>query len=166
MPAVDSARFRLKEYAPDLLLEEALGFIERHADRPFFLEFASPIPHRPLQAPERWVEHYQEKFGPEEAYTGESYFPNRTPRATYAAMVSTLDEQVGLLLKTLDERGLRERTLVMFSSDNGPTHTAGADSAFFDSARPFRSDRGRGKDNVYEGGIRVPMIAAWPGRAS
>ncbi|MEE8217645.1 MAG: sulfatase-like hydrolase/transferase, partial [Vicinamibacteria bacterium] len=114
------ARYWLKEYAPNLLLDEALEFLGRERARPFFLYFASPIPHLPLQAPERWVKHYQEKLGPEEPSSSERYFPNRTPRATYAAMISTLDEQVGQLMEKLDELGVRDNTLVLFSSDNGP----------------------------------------------
>ena len=164
------ARYRLNEYAPDLLLDEALEFLGRERTGPFFLYFASPIPHLPLQAPEQWVKYYQEKLGPEEPSTSERYFPNRTPRATYAAMISTLDEQVGQLMEKLDELGLRDNTLVLFSSDNGPAWVevvwGDDDTAFFDSARPFRSDRGWGKGSVREGGIRVPMIATWPGHVA
>ena len=158
------SKYTLSSYAPDLMLDEALGFIDRNQSRPFFLYFASPIPHLPLQAPPRWVEHYQAKLGPEEPYTGESYFPNWKPRATYAAMISTLDEQVGRLIEKLKELGLYENTLILFSSDNGPTYTGGADTLYFDSAKPFRTEYGRGKGFVYEGGVRVPMIASWPVR--
>jgi arylsulfatase len=158
------APFRQKEYAPDLMHREALQFIEDHKEGPFFFYYASPIPHVPLQAPERWVEYYQRKFGDEQSYTGKSYFPNRTPHATYAAMVSALDEHVGSLVEKLKQEGIYQHTLIIFSSDNGPTYTGGADSEFFDSAKPFSSAYGRGKGFVYEGGIRVPMIAAWPGK--
>ena len=158
------AKYSLNDYTPELMLDEALGFIRENQDSPFFLYFASPIPHVPLQAPERWVNHYLEKFGPEEPYLGnKGYFPNRTPRATYAAMVSYLDEQVGDIVKELKKLGVYENTLILFSSDNGPTYNGGSDSAFFDSASPFRSEYGWAKGFSTEGGIRVPMIASWEG---
>ena len=158
------AKYRLNDYTPELMLDEALGFIRENKADPFFLYFASPIPHVPLQAPERWVEHYQTKFGPEEPYLGnKGYFPDRTPRATYAAMVSYLDEQVGDIVKELKRLGLYENTLILISSDNGPTYNGGSDSAFFDSASPFRSEYGWAKGFSTEGGIRVPMIASWEG---
>ena len=158
------SKYRLSEYAPELMLEEALGFVRENKESPFFLYFASPIPHVPLQAPEKWVEYYQEKLGPEEPYLGNrGYFPDRTPRATYAAMVSYLDEQVGDIVSELKKLGLYENTLILFSSDNGPTYNGGSDSAYFDSASPFKSEYGWAKGFSTEGGIRVPMVASWEG---
>lgn len=162
---VSYAKYQLADYTPELMLNEAVGFMKENGENPFFLYFASPIPHVPLQAPQRWVDYYREKFGEEEPYLGDKgYFPNRTPRATYAAMVSYLDESVGKLIETLKEMGQYENTLILFSSDNGPTYNGGSDSAFFDSAAPFNSDYGWAKGFVNEGGLRVPMIAAWPGK--
>jgi len=158
------SKFELNQYAPALMLEEALGFIERNRTQPFFLYFASPIPHNPLQAPKKWVEYYREKFGPEDPYLGEKrYFPHQFPHAAYAGMVSYLDEQVGQIVRKLQEHRLHENTLILFSSDNGPTYGGGADSPFFESAKPFKCEFGYGKGFVHEGGIRIPMIAKWPG---
>ena len=155
--------FTLNDYAPELMHREALQFIERNNKVPFFLFYASPLPHVPLQAPQRWEEYYQKIFGEEEPYTGKSYFPNLTPRATYAAMISYLDEQVGDVVAKLQDLGIYKNTLIIFSSDNGPTYTGGADTPFFDSAKPFRSDKGWAKGYLHEGGIRVPMVASWQG---
>ena len=156
--------FELNEYAPELMHKEALDFIEKNKKNPFFLYYASPLPHVPLQAPKKWVNYYRDKFGDESPYTGKSYFPNFAPRATYAAMISYLDEQVGDLIKKLKEIGQYENTLIIFTSDNGPTYTGGADTPFFDSAKPFKTEYGWAKGFVHEGGIRVPMIASWPGK--
>ena len=157
------ADFQLNDYAPDLIQKEALQFIENSKEEPFFLYYASIIPHLPLQAPQEWVEKYQQKLGKEEPFTGNSYFPNRTPRATYAAMISYLDYQVGELIEKLKALGEYENTLIIFSSDNGPTYVGGVDADLFNSAGPFREGYGYTKGFVHEGGIRIPMIASWPG---
>ncbi len=157
--------FWLTDYASELMHNELIQFIKENKDNPFFMYYANPIPHVPLQAPKRWVDYYVNKFGDEEPYTGErGYFPHRYPRAAYAAMVSYLDEQVGEIVATLKELGLYENTLILFSSDNGPSFNGGTDSPWFDSAYPFKSEQGWGKANLTEGGIRIPMIAQWPGR--
>lgn len=159
------ADYNLEEYAPTLMHVEALNFIDKNKEQPFFLYYASPLPHLPLQAPGKWVNYYREKLGDEEPYADpqkKSYFPNQYPRATYAAMISYLDEQVGEIVEKLKELGLYENTLIVFSSDNGPTYTGGADTPFFDSAKPFKTEYGWGKGFVHEGGLRVPMIASWP----
>ncbi len=158
------AQYWQKQYAPDLMYIEILKFIERSRDCPFALFWTPPVPHVPLQAPEKWVRHYVEKLGDETPYTGEEgYFPCRYPHATYAAMISYWDEQIGGLVEKLKELGLYENTLIIFTSDNGPTTEGGSDPEFFDSAKPFKSGDGWGKRSLHEGGIRAPMIACWPG---
>ena len=141
---------------------EALNFIEENKDLNFFLYYASPIPHLPLQAPKEWVDYYRDKIGSEKPYTGRRYYPNQYPKATYAAMISYLDEQVGEIVEKLKEIGKYENTLIIFTSDNGPTHVDHVDIDYFNSAGILNGDRSRVKGRVFEGGIRVPMIAHWP----
>ena len=159
------SNYELQSYSPDVMFSELTDFVESNRNNPFFAYWASPIPHAPLQAPKRWVDYYVEKFGNEEPYFGnKGYFPARYPHATYAAMVSYLDENVGKLLQKLKEMGIYENTLIVFTSDNGPTYNGGTDSPWFDSGGPFKSEYGWGKGFVHEAGFRVPMIASWPAK--
>ena len=159
------AKYDQPDYAPTVIFEDLMRYIDQLGSEPFCVFWESPIPHVPLQAPKKWIDHYVNKFGDEEPYLGDKgYFPTRYPRATYAAMISYLDENVGKLVNLLKEKGLYENTLIMFTSDNGPSYAGGADSDFFDSAKPYRSDRGWGKGSLREGGVKVPLIASWPER--
>ena len=155
-------KYNQNDYSPTLMHTEALKFIEENKNENFFLYYASLIPHLALQAPKKWEDYYRKKFGKEEPYTGKSYYPSLTPKATYAAMISYLDEQVGEIVKKLKDVNKYENTLIIFTSDNGPTFLKEVDTDFFESAGKLNGSRDRLKGSVNEGGIRVPMIATWP----
>lgn len=133
------------DYLPDRLTDEALVFIEENRDKPFFLYLAHWSPHEPLQAKREKTEKYAAKLKAR---------PN-AGNATYAAMVESVDESVGRVCDKVQELGLAENTIVVFTSDNGARRTAGRDS----SVAPLRGS----KSFYYEGGTRVPLVVRWPG---
>lgn len=155
-------------YAPALILDEAIEFLHAHANEPFFLYLPFVEPHVAMQPPPELVASYPESWD-DRPYRGQcGYLPHPRPHAGYAAMITDLDRHVGRVLDTLDELGLSEETLVIFTSDNGTTHPSngdeilgvgGVDAAFFNSTNGLRGFKG----SVYEGGLRVPLIARWPG---
>ncbi len=154
----DYDRFKGTTYAPDAIADEALQFIRDHAEGPFFLYYPTIVPHLAIQVPDDSLAEYEGMFD-DTPYLGGSYLPHPEPRAAYAAMITRLDRNVGRILDLIAELGIDDKTVVMFSSDNGPTWVGGSDLEFFDGNGPFR---GR-KQQLWEGGIRVPMIARWPG---
>jgi len=156
-----------KAWSNDLFTQESLDFVERSKSTPFFLYLNYTNPHAELWVPGDSLEEYKGKFpekpwlnGQGDAPGAKGYRSQETPHAAYAAMVTRMDRDVGTLLDKVKALGLDENTLVFFTSDNGPHREGGADPDFFQSYGPLRGI----KRDLTEGGIRMPMIARWPGK--
>jgi len=173
----DGKKIRIREneggrrgaYAQELFARKAIEYIEQERDNPFFVFLAFSSPHAELAAPARYTQLYRKQF-PEQPYTGMStgipcdkyawYYPTPVehPRATFAGMVTALDDYVGRIVSVLEKQGILDNTLIVFTSDNGPHDEGGGDPQFFKASAPYKGM----KRDVYDGGIHVPMIVHWP----
>ncbi|MEN8661201.1 MAG: arylsulfatase [Lentimonas sp.] len=158
-------------YAPTLIHDRTLKFIEDNKDRPFFCYVASIIPHAELVAPEPYMEQFRGKLPEVKKYKGLDsgpelrlgvYQSQDEPRTAFAAMIALLDDQVGEIVAKTEVLGIADNTLIIFTSDNGAHKEGGADPKFFDSNGQYRGH----KRDLYEGGVHVPMIAYWPGHVA
>ena len=156
-------------YAPKLMVEEAEKFIAEKKDTPFFLYLAFIEPHVAMHPPKESVEKFPKEWDTEPHRGEAGYLPHPRPRAGYAAMISDLDSYVGRVMAALEKAGVADRTLIVFTGDNGTTHKPGPDSRFniggvdaefFDSTAGLRGFKG----SVYEGGLRVPTVVRFPGK--
>ncbi len=152
-------------YVHDLFTQESLQFIRDNRKRPFFLYLPYTIPHAEVLVPEDSQAPYVDTLGdPQrppitEPYVMKGYNKPRYPRAARAGMISRMDRDIGRIRQLLEELDLADNTLIVFSSDNGPCTAGGQDIEFFQSRGRLRGT----KRSLYEGGIRVPTIAWWPG---
>lgn len=153
----DKVMLNKKVYTHDLVMDKALNFINENSDKPFFIYLTPTIPHADLALPEGELGEYEEMFC-EKPYPGGGYNAQPKPKATFAAMVSRLDRDVQRIMDLLEEKGIAENTMVIFTSDNGTHIEGGHDPFFFNSNASFRGT----KRDLYEGGVRTPFIVHWP----
>ena len=156
-----------RQYSADLIHQRALEWLrQQEQGKPFFGIFTYTLPHAELRQPDdSLLQAFRGKLLPERTYRGDNpsrYNPTPEAHAQFAAMITRLDAQVGEIMQLLEERGLAQNTVLIFTSDNGPHEEGGADPDYFNHDEKFRGL----KRSTHEGGIRIPFIVRWPGHIS